>query len=219
MIHTYIHIIYPATRLRITDSSLGQATAARTLLISCNSFLTTTSTQEVSHLSFWYIVSFAHQVRNEEGTKDEENDERVRVKKVKVKAPSMLILVLNCELWSCFISRIVNCEWWVNTYLSGTRTKLIWNCLPPCLPGWWVPGCRYQLILQIPITTAGLEKKIGLVIWTYFLSAVKVCNNHSLWAVGCWLSSQFELYTNRRVPYAIVYICVCTRVGMKKPLV
>ncbi len=36
---------------------------------------------------------------------------------------------------------------------------------------------------------------------------MKVCNNHSLWVVGCWLSSQFQLYeTNRRAPYVM---CTC----------
>jgi hypothetical protein len=46
--------------------------------------------------------------------------------------------------------------------------------VPACLP-----ACQYQLSLNT-IATAGLEKKIWLVIWIDFLPAVKVWSNESL---------------------------------------
>jgi hypothetical protein len=45
------------------------------------------------------------------------------------------------------------------------------HSLPACLP----VSINFKYYYH-----CGVGKKIGLVIWTYFLSAVKVCNNESL---------------------------------------
>jgi hypothetical protein len=98
-----------------------------------------------------------------------------------------------------------------NTAYICIYPNLRYNELDHSLPA-WVPGC---LRACVPVSTnfkyychCRVGKKIGLVIWTDFLSAVKVCNNHSLLV---WLLvvkpifNYIQIQINER-PICYVYI-------------